>query len=105
MASHVRANFFGRGPRGRGDPTAPGLCGSEDLEPGSTELPSSVGRLVLVARVSLGACWTDSPGCPVHKTFVTSARQSSINSSSQYPGRLKPPRGTNHGFLGRDCSQ
>ena len=40
-----------------------------------------------------------------HKTFVTSALQTSITSRSQYPGIEELPRRTIHGFTGQDVSQ
>ena len=89
MASLACSNFSGRAPRRRAGPAAPGFRGpAVDLGPGPTGISwlSSAGRLVL-AGVSLEACRVfSSCSLAAHKTFVTSALQTSIHSRSQYPG-------------------
>src|SRR2546428_2218501 len=108
MASLVRSNFSGRGPRRRAGPPASdfrGPAGDLGPEPMGVSWFSSAGPFVCLAP-ALEAGWTDSPGFSVlHKTFVTSALQTSIHSRSQDPDGEKLPRRTIHGFSGRDLSQ
>src|SRR5258708_25162561 len=109
MASLVCSNFCGRGPRRPAGSAASdfrGPAGDLGPEPMGVSWFSSAGPFVCLAAVSLEAGWTDSPGFSVlHKTFVTSAVQTSIHSRSQDPDGEKLPRRTVHGFSGHDLSQ